>query len=107
MLIGVLGLRGWVGDVRVVDEDINVFEFLGEVSNKGIHLLWYTDVQLDREHFDALCEPSNLPGQFPERVFSSGGENEFQVSWLCAGEFNRSCFANARRCTGNYYGLAL
>jgi hypothetical protein len=45
---------GESGHSRVVDEDVDVFEFCGQFVDKTLYFFYVADVELEGQHFDAL-----------------------------------------------------
>lgn len=94
--------------IRIVDENVNVFEIFRQLADKGAHLVGLADVELQREKLDAVADLlGDLGGNLLERVDAACGQDDAQVVLRRGeGEFERARLADAGGGAGDEDGLA-
>lgn len=67
-------------DLRIVDENINIPELLGQRLDKPTDLIRFADVELEWQHLDALADLSiYLLGNLLERVDAASSQDQLQA----------------------------
>lgn len=88
---------------------MNVLELRGQVGHELSHLLGIADIELDRQHLDAVADLLlDVGGDLVERVDTAGREDQLEVVLRRRpGELEGGAAANAGASAGNHHGLAL